>query len=354
MKSARDRPDVPGGGWSDIPVMQVETRNAPSAVVADANAFFLDRLGYSAEEVLGAPLASFYTPESAELLMSSGYHRALRGEFFAEERTLVAKDGTKVPALLHATPLEQDGEVVGTRAVFIDLSARRRGEELLRNQLDVLERAAEDAVANFAGEMAHELNNVLTIIFNAAISLTQYVSDEKARNELGALLHAADRATQVGRQLLARSKHMPPELREPASLSTRPDMAARILVVDDEPEIRRIVRRFLSREGFTVETAHRGDAALRLLLEQPPFDLILTDVVMPEMSGPELWSKIPDHRQPRAVLFMSGYIDQPAVRQAVSETGARFLQKPFMPDELLTLIIELLGTEPPAADENRD
>lgn len=121
--------------FEDAPVMYVITRNEEGVpFIADCNEFFLRSVGRRREEVLGKPLANFYTKESrTALLEGGGYTRALAGEFFIGERQLVAVDGRIIPTLLYtATDEDSSGKVIGTRGMFVDITARKRAELALR------------------------------------------------------------------------------------------------------------------------------------------------------------------------------------------------------------------------------
>jgi|GEM_PF-668674 len=120
--------------FEDAPVMYVITRNergVPS--ISDCNELFLRSVGRAREEVLGKPLAEFYSPESrTALLEGGGYASALAGTFFIGERQLVARDGGLVPTLLYtATEEDSSGRVIGTRAMFVDIAERKRVEQAL-------------------------------------------------------------------------------------------------------------------------------------------------------------------------------------------------------------------------------
>ena len=125
--------------FEEAPVMYVITRHPEGEpIIADCNHQFLDTLGYTRDEVIGRPLADFYTPESrARLIEGGGYQRALAGEFIAEERELVTRDGGVITTWLRAVPeTDSEGRVVGTRAMFVDISALKQAERLLRRQRD--------------------------------------------------------------------------------------------------------------------------------------------------------------------------------------------------------------------------
>ena len=116
-----------------------------------------------------------------------------------------------------------------------------------------------------------------------------------------------------------------------------------ILVVEDAEPFRLLVRELLEEEGYAVLDAPGADAALALLASAPSVDLILVDIVMPKMSGPEFAKRLAAVRPHARVVFMSGYSDSSIGGVSTLEPGARFLQKPFTMDQLLETIREALG-----------
>jgi len=126
-----------------------------------------------------------------------------------------------------------------------------------------------------------------------------------------------------------------PEVSEPG--------AGTILLVEDERSVRTLARRILEGRGYTVLEAEDGVIAMRLSQgHQGRIDLLLTDVVMPELSGPELAERLLPLRPETRVLYTSGYTDHAILRAAVWESGANFLQKPFTPDTLVQKVQEIL------------
>jgi CheY-like chemotaxis protein len=108
--------------------------------------------------------------------------------------------------------------------------------------------------------------------------------------------------------------------------------------------VRRVTSRLLERLGYKVLQAADGAAALRLVSEHPaPIDLLLTDVVMPDLGGPELADKVRARRSEIKVLFMSGYTDGAIVHNGVLNAGIAYLQKPLTPATLATKVREVLG-----------
>ncbi|MFZ5469231.1 MAG: ATP-binding protein [Myxococcota bacterium] len=134
---------------------------------------------------------------------------------------------------------------------------------------------------------------------------------------------------------------------EPAVLrAAEPDSnvgSETILLVEDEEQVRVLVRNVLKRAGYTVLEAWNGAAALELCEQHPgPIHLVLTDVVMPEMSGRQLVEKVSALRSEAKVLYMSGYTDDTVLHHGVLE-GVPFIQKPITPSALTKKIRSVLG-----------
>jgi two-component system cell cycle sensor histidine kinase/response regulator CckA len=116
-----------------------------------------------------------------------------------------------------------------------------------------------------------------------------------------------------------------------------------VLVVEDDDEVRGIVRDLLGQQGFMVLEARQGREALSLAEQySQPVHLLLTDVVMPEMGGKELAEALRKIMPALRVLFMSGYTQDTAFRQEVSEGDRAFIQKPFSMTALVGKIREVL------------
>jgi signal transduction histidine kinase/CheY-like chemotaxis protein len=107
-----------------------------------------------------------------------------------------------------------------------------------------------------------------------------------------------------------------------------------VLVVEDEPAIRRMVCRVLRKANFDVIEAVNGEEALRVAHRLPSLDLLVTDVAMPTMSGPELAKKLRELAPRLRVVFMSGYTFDHLDVSALNTSNEHFLRKPFTPNQL--------------------
>jgi CheY-like chemotaxis protein len=115
-----------------------------------------------------------------------------------------------------------------------------------------------------------------------------------------------------------------------------------VLVVEDEDGLRRLAKRLLQRQGYNVLIAADADEALRLFEENPSIDVLLTDVVMPGTSGPELTRALAERRPGLKVVYMSGYTENAIVHHGVLKPGVAFIHKPFTSDTLSRKIREVL------------
>jgi len=117
---------------------------------------------------------------------------------------------------------------------------------------------------------------------------------------------------------------------------------ARILVVDDEPEVLRFVAGVLERAEYEVAPAGGPKQALAIIADAGPFDLVVTDVVMPEMCGPELAGEIRARSPSSAIIFITGCVPVGRLPK-----GVPYLGKPFSPRDLLSAVDRVLSTSTP-------
>jgi CheY-like chemotaxis protein len=119
-----------------------------------------------------------------------------------------------------------------------------------------------------------------------------------------------------------------------------------ILLVEDQTSVRNLIRRVLRSSGYRVIEADSGPQALALPDSQVrSIDLLITDVVMPGMSGSELAARLTARREGLRVLFISGYAPNETMRQGILQPGVAFLQKPFSPAQIAATVDEILSAE---------
>jgi CheY-like chemotaxis protein len=129
-----------------------------------------------------------------------------------------------------------------------------------------------------------------------------------------------------------------------------PSLPIRVLLVEDEEMVRSVARRVLEQHHMRVVEAENGSKALTIFKERPAdFDVVVSDVVMPGMSGPALIELLLPMRPELKVLYMSGYANDALANHSVVERGFVFLQKPFAPLELVRKVRELAALAAAAA-----
>ena len=116
-----------------------------------------------------------------------------------------------------------------------------------------------------------------------------------------------------------------------------------ILVVDDEPVVRKLVSAMVSQLGYTAITADSGEHAMTLYRNlKGPLALLITDVVQPGLSGPMLADKLTEMQPGLKVLYISGYDNTQVVKKYVVDKGHALLPKPFTTEQLQAKIREIL------------
>ncbi len=143
----------------------------------------------------------------------------------------------------------------------------------------------------------------------------------------------------------AEESHRPAE----AARVAIPRGSERVLVVDDDAGIRAVAHRALKKHGYRLLEAARPSDALKLLEAEREIELLLTDIIMPEMTGPELASRV-RQASPRAqVLFMSGYPGGALADRGVLDASVAYLPKPFTPEQLALKVRAVLDARGEAA-----
>jgi PAS domain S-box-containing protein len=313
-------------------------------------------LGYTSEEVLGRFVSIVYpdideAKRVMEAMRDPGYGGAGVVETF--QTTFLSKAGEHIPVAMSATiTFDESGNPDGTIGFAKDL------REILRK--DKLATLGEVAVG-----LSHEINNPLAVILNQVDLLERevdrLVGDGDSSVEFERLYAIRRETTRISSILGRLSKMVETESYEtvkyigPARMidlsgprpahSPEPELKdVRILVVDDDMGICRSLQEMLAAEGCVVETASDGAEGLRRI-ESADFDVILTDVVMPEMDGYELYSIVRERYPNLPVLMMTAFHydkDHIIKRSKLKGLKGVLFKKPVDPMKLRQVIRETL------------
>jgi CheY-like chemotaxis protein len=136
-----------------------------------------------------------------------------------------------------------------------------------------------------------------------------------------------------------------PDVLPPAAEHARTDRESGVvLVVEDEDQLRKMICEFLARGGYTVlEASGAPEAMKRVERFGKPIDIVVTDVIMPKIRGPELVRKLQEKLSDLRVVYISGYTGSSLVREGILEAGTVLVQKPFKLQELAQVIRETLS-----------
>jgi two-component system cell cycle sensor histidine kinase/response regulator CckA len=122
-----------------------------------------------------------------------------------------------------------------------------------------------------------------------------------------------------------------------------------LLIVENEAAIRNLLQMALRKNGYTVLAAESGHEALELVrVHAGPLDLLITDVMMPDMDGPELVRQLTTIRPETRTLFMSGYMDDALGEHGILPANVNFIQKPFSPRVIAQKVRDILDGAPPS------
>ena len=310
-------------------------------------------LGYAQDEVLGRFVSMLY-PSLAEAkrVMSAmrGPGHGGPGHVETFQTTFLSKAGEEIPVAISGSILyDEKGEEDGTIGFAKDL------REILRK--DQLATLGEVAIG-----LSHEINNPLAVILNQVELLEQELvrlaGERDAAVELERLdavrreiARIAEILQRLGEMVESQSYETVDYLGPARMIDLRRRHAGagdprlrgvRVLVVDDDLGVCRTLSEILERDGCLVETAQDGEDALARV-ESSPFDVVVTDVVMPRMDGYELFQRLRGSRPALPVLMMTAFTydkDHVIKRSRVAGLQSVIFKKPVDPARLRAAIVE--------------
>jgi PAS domain S-box-containing protein len=322
-------------------------------------------LGYSRDEIIGEYVTKVYPSfDEAKRVMDAMRDPKVgrKGRVENFETVFVAKDGREIPCAISGVILyNAKGGEEGSIGFSKDLREIQH-----KDQLAVL---GEVAIG-----LSHEINNPLETISNQVALLQRFVEKlpsspardaERARldeirteirrieTHLTRLSEMSEREEYASTDYIGGVRMV--DLSASSVETADPLEGQRVLVVDDDPGVRESVAELLRSEGCVVETAEDGRRALERI-ESSPFDLVLSDVVMPEMDGYELFMECRRRCPDTAVVLMTAfYYDKDHVikRSRLEGLEGVLFKKPIDPDRLRDVLCELIRAKPRPASFRR-
>ena len=287
-----------------------------------------DSLGYESDEVLGQFVGLFYpSVEEAKRVAEAmrGPEQGGVGVCNTLETTFVARNGDLIPVAISGTILyDEKGEEDGTIGFAKDLR-------------DILHKDQLATLGEVAIGLSHEINNPLSVIVNQATLLENDIARlaEMVKSESYETTNYVGPARMVDLRDEHRKRHEPD-----ARLA-----GLRILVADDDAGISRTLKDLLEVDGCLVQIADNGAEALEAL-QRESFDLLLSDVVMPQMDGHELYLRVREAYPDMPVLMMTAFHydkDHIIKRSRMEGLEGVIFKKPVDPERLRQVIAESVG-----------
>ncbi len=317
-------------------------------------------LGYAQPEVLGTFVGRLYPSlEEAKRVMAAMRSAAHGGKGIVEtfRTTILSKEGEEIPVAISGSVLyDERGEEDGTIGFLKDLREILHNEELA-------------TLGEVAIGLSHEINNPLAVILNQAELLERDVDAlagdgdisveverlDAIRREIARISEILERLGEMVRsETYETVDYIGParmiDLRPRRAGDRKPDPrldGLRVLIADDDIGIANTLKEILEADGCRVVTATDGQEALDRLTAKP-FDLLLTDVVMPKMDGHELFLKVREVQPELPVLMMTAFHydkDHIIKRSRVAGLGTVIFKKPVDPERLRTAILEAVAAK---------
>jgi len=321
-----------------------------AGIISRVNPAFEKLMGYSSLQAVGRDLSSLIAGGPHADAFRAIWRRIFSHQQFSGDVELQSRSGSACHVHLVVSPVfDNRGQLTG----LVCNCVARTGETARS-----IPAAAELPAASGAGrieDFAHELNNaLLPVLANAELTLDSLPSDSPLRSRLRVIKSGARRAADLVREQLDLAR-LPVAVRSALdSAATNPlspvfghhalaaadtlsstscqhprTGPATLLIVEDESLVRESMVDFLSRSGYNVLSAGSAEEALETSRSHSEIDLVITDVVLPQMSGQQLAGRLAIVYPEMKVLFVSGYSQSAVFHRDVPSLNRAFLQKPF-------------------------
>lgn len=314
-----------------------------------ANQKMADISGYTLEEQAGFLSFLDLVAEEDRQIMSERLRRYQQVDNQPETQVvrIIRKDGRTIPLEVQRAPVPF-GDRPAVAVIVLDISERIR----LQNQIQQSQRLD---TPGEAARVAGTFGEGLAAIFGHCETLLEVIGpDDPRREQVEAILTVASETIEQAQRLVGvPSGRARGGSREGVSASTP---SKTLLLVEDEDAVRGAVREWLQQVGYRVLEASGGEEALKLAASHDgPIDLLLTDVMMPGMTGWRLTEELARDREPIPVIYMSGY-PGPEQPFAQANAPAAVLQKPFTPSVLLKAVQRAIDgpPSPPASEASTE
>ena len=330
-------------------------------------------IGYSLDEFLGMNFADIVPAQYArEARTLTGWQPEYGPAF--QEMEIVAKDGHRLSFRLRLSTVFEYGSPAGVQAIARAQTQRVETDQQF-HQFDGV-----GGIGQPAAGMAHDFNNLLTAILGYGnLVLDNLEVGSPIHRQVGAMMRAAQHAATLTDHIarISRSdicsdpcetniseldeaaegvdRMLRRAMTQDIEVVTMPesdgeafpisDRCETVLVVDDEEMIRSVVHAYLRKSGYSVlEAATGAEATLIAEHHGGTIDLLLTDVVMPQMSGPQAAERLLEIHPEMQVLYMSGHSDDTLVGYGILESNSALMKKPFNFDSLVRTVRELIAS----------
>jgi CheY-like chemotaxis protein len=211
------------------------------------------------------------------------------------------------------------------------------------------QKAAPEGEGGDLARAVHELNNLLAVMQGYAEGLSRAVGeDENCRRQMEALMEALQRSNGVARRISALARGRKPEEEGAAEAAQRGSVwgTETVLLVDDEEALRAVTGRFLGMNGYKVLEAGNAGEAVAAFERAGRVDVLVTDLMMPGVSGVDLARTLRERKPDLRVLYLSGHDMQQMKEHAGGAPGTGCLTKPFRPKDLLVRLRDILDVTP--------